>query len=410
MDNNYKVVFNGTLKAGVEPNEFVQAFAKMFKVPEAQAQKLLQAGRPVTLKENLDHATAEKYRAVMEKLGMEVSLEGGHRLSLVEEETPEAAAAADPSAATAVESSSAAVGGERCPKCGSDRIQGDDCLACGVIISRYKERQARMAAETEQNPYAAPQSDVTPVRNGDAGEMTGPHSVPAGNGWNWIAGGWNHFKQNPLAWIGAIVVWIIMMMAASIVPLIGPLAVNLLTPVLMAGFMLGADEQREGGNFELRHLFAGFSNNAGKLILVGLFYMIGTFVIMMVVMLIVGGTLFASMGQLQAAEANPEMAAAMIGPMLLAFLIAMALMIPLMMAYWFAPALVAFEDVGAFDAMKLSFRGCLKNMLPFLVYSIIAFVLMFVAMIPFGLGLLVMMPVMLAAMYVSYRDIYYEAA
>ncbi len=409
MDNTYKVVFSGKLKDGIDPNEFVVAFARMFKVPEEHARKLLHVTKPVTLKDNLDHAGAEKYRAVLEKFGMVVSVQGGAGLSLVED--GEAKPAAAPAAESAVVAASpAASGGERCPKCGSDRVQGDDCLACGIIISKYKERQARLAADAEQNPYAAPQSDVSPVSDSDSGEMTGPHSVPAGNGWSWIAGGWNYFKQNPLAWIGAIIVWFVMMMAATIIPLIGPLAVNLLTPVIMAGFMLGANEQREGGSFGLRHLFAGFSTNAGKLILVGLFYLIGMFLIMTVVAMVVGGSLFASMGQLTAAEANPEIAAAMMGPFLLAMLIAMALMMPLLMAYWFAPALVAFEDLGAFEAMKLSFRGCLKNVLPFLVYSVVAFALAFIAMIPFGLGMLVMAPVMIAAMYVSYRDIYYEAA
>ena len=423
MDKRYKVIFAGKLQEGVDPAQFVHAFAQMFKVPEAQAQKLLDAGRDVTLKDGLDEATATKYRAVMEKLGMVVRVDAAAELTLVPHDEPAAEAATEaepqePSGQAEAPMEAAPVDDrERCPKCGSDRIQGDDCLACGIIISRYREKQARLAAEAAEaapaaaaNPYAAPQSDVTPVYEGTEGEMTGPHTVPAGNGWQWIAGGWDHFKQNPLAWIGGIVVWILLMMALSFIPLLGPLAVNLLSPVIIAGFMLGAQAQREGDSFTVGHIFSGFNNNAGKLIVVGLLYLVGTFLIMLVVGLMVGGALFANMGQLQAAEQNPEAAMAMVGPMLLAMLVAMALMIPLLMAYWFAPALVAFEDLGAFEAMKLSFRACLKNMLPFLVYGLITLALMFVAMIPFGLGMLVLSPVMVAAIYVSYRDIFYEPA
>ncbi|WP_197722830.1 BPSS1780 family membrane protein [Sulfurivermis fontis] len=414
MNNKYKVVYSGKLKAGVEAEQFIQSFMQAFKVPEEHARKVAAITRPTTIKADLDQAAAEKYRQVMDRLGMEVQVEAmagatGLSLAAVEGGAP----AVPPSVAVpaAPVGSVAAGNGERCPKCGSDRVQGDDCLACGIIISRYREKQARLAAEAaaqDSNPYAAPQSDITPPRSDDAGALTGPHGVPAGHGWQWIAGGWGHFKQNPLAWIGAVVVWVVLMMVLSLVPLLGSLAVNLLTPVLTAGFMLGAHEQRQGGSFELRHLFAGFSRNPGSLILVGVLYLVGMIGIFVVVGMTVGGAVFAMAGGMQGGARDAEMAAMMLqGPMLLAVLIAMALILPLMMAYWFAPALVALEDIKPLQAMGLSFRACLKNVLPFLIYSLAALVLMIVAMIPFGLGLLVLMPVMLAAMYVSYRDIFY---
>lgn len=423
MNNKYKVVYSGRLKPGTDVEKFVQAFMQVFKTPEAQARKLVGATQAVTLKSDLDQAAAEKYRQVMDTIGMEVQIEAivpaKAELSLVPgEATPSpsvATSAAGPVAApVAVAAEPAATTGPaRCPKCGSDRVQGDDCLACGIIIPRYLEKQARLAAEAAAqetaNPYAAPQSDVTPVHDVEEGGMTGPHGVPAGHGWQWIAGAWGYFKQSPLAWIGAVVVWIVLMMLTSLVPLLGPLALNLLTPVITAGFMLGAQEQRLGGSFEFRHLFAGFSANPGSLILVGLFYLVGIVAVMVVVGMMVGGAAFAMMARAQGG-ADPEMAAAMMqGPVLIALLVAMALMIPLIMAYWFAPALVALENVSPFAAMGMSFRACLKNILPFFVYSLIVMVLMIVAMIPLGLGMLVMAPVMLAAMYVSYRDIFYSA-
>jgi uncharacterized membrane protein len=58
--------------------------------------------------------------------------------------------------------------------------------------------------------------------------------------------------------------------------------------------------------------------------------------------------------------------------------------------------------------MKLSFAGCLKNVLPFLVYGIAGLVLLFLGAIPLGLGILVVWPTLTAAIYVAYRDIYFE--
>ena len=58
--------------------------------------------------------------------------------------------------------------------------------------------------------------------------------------------------------------------------------------------------------------------------------------------------------------------------------------------------------------MKASFVACLKNILPFFVYSVIATLLALVASIPMGLGWLVLGPVMAASLYTSYRDIFFD--
>ena len=57
-------------------------------------------------------------------------------------------------------------------------------------------------------------------------------------------------------------------------------------------------------------------------------------------------------------------------------LIVMALMIPVMAAFWFAPALVVMGDYGPGQALKASLVGCLRNILPMLWYSVIMVVLL----------------------------------
>ena len=64
--------------------------------------------------------------------------------------------------------------------------------------------------------------------------------------------------------------------------------------------------------------------------------------------------------------------------------------LPLMMACWFAPALVMLRHDEPVAAMKASFFACLANVLPMLVYGLIGIVLAIVASIPFGLGWLVL--------------------
>jgi len=92
--------------------------------------------------------------------------------------------------------------------------------------------------------------------------------------------------------------------------------------------------------------------------------------------------------------------------LLLALFLSSALMLPLTMAFWFAPALVFFNNMTAADALRASFGACLKNIPSFLVYGLIVMVMLFFAALPAGLGLLVLLPVIAGSAYASYRDIF----
>lgn len=227
-------------------------------------------------------------------------------------------------------------------------------------------------------------------------------SVDAGDGWTWIRGGFELFRQNPVIWIALFLIYLLIGMALTIVPAVGPIILNLLAPVFMAGFMLGCQALESGEELEINHLFAGFKHNTSQLITVGGIYLAGIIIIVGLVFVTTGGAMLSMAGHAPAVE---EAA----GPgMLLAALVALALLMPLIMAYWFAPVLVIFHGLKALDAMKLSFSACLKNIWPFTIYGLISMVLMVVAAIPLGLGLLVMIPTMTASLYVSYRDIFSE--
>jgi uncharacterized membrane protein len=154
------------------------------------------------------------------------------------------------------------------------------------------------------------------------------------------------------------------------------------------------------------HLFAGFKERAGSLMVIGVLYLVGSLIIVVIAMMIVGVGIF---GVMKGGGVDQAAAGGMFGVgVLLGVLVAMLLWIPLLMAYWFAPALVSINGLGALDAMKASFSGCLKNMMPFLVYGMAGFVLLILACIPIFLGLLIVVPIFMASIYTGYRDIYYQ--
>lgn len=229
-------------------------------------------------------------------------------------------------------------------------------------------------------------------------------SVDAGQGWAWIVGGFELFKRQPGMWIALVVVLFVILVVLNFLNVLfflGSLAIVLLTPVFVGGLMLACQTQQRGGQLEMNHLFAGFKTQTGNLVVIGALGLGGWIIVLVPVLMIVGvGAFFG------AARGDATGAAAMGGSFFIAWLLAMGLSVILYMALWFAPALVILRGTAPVEAVKQSFLGCLKNIVPFLIYGIIMLVLSIVATIPLGLGWLVLGPVAVASVYVAYRDIY----
>jgi uncharacterized membrane protein len=175
--------------------------------------------------------------------------------------------------------------------------------------------------------------------------------------------------------------------------------------VFIAGFMLGCRALENGEELEINHLFAGFKQNTTQLITVGGLYLAGVIVIAGVIFMAGGAPILSILGA-HTQDIEKASVAAASGGMLMVAMLAIVALVPLMMAYWFAPILVLFHDLKAMDAMKTSIDACMMNLLPFTVYGLISMILIFLAALPFGLGLFVMIPTMMASLYISYKDIF----
>jgi uncharacterized membrane protein len=255
------------------------------------------------------------------------------------------------------------------------------------------------------NPYAAPKAPVADPGSAAPGHFlpTG-RTVPAGHGWSWIAEGWELFKRQPGVWIALIVIAALIFIGLSLIPVLGPLATVVLSPVFAGGIMIGCQKVQQGGELEISHLFAGFREHSGRLVTVGFIYLGLTVAIALVVGLVTGAGMWTLLG----GGADPVALGAAGLTILLAMLVMLALMLPVFMAIWFAAPLVVFHEQAAGEAMRNSFFASLKNIGPFIVYSAVLFVAAIVASIPLGLGWLVLGPVIAGSLYTSYRDLFFE--
>lgn len=241
--------------------------------------------------------------------------------------------------------------------------------------------------------------------------------VAAGRGLSWWIEGWRLFTPNVGAWL--LIALILVVLGAIVatlehrVPVIGELVsliVEILWPVLIGGLMLGCRAVDRGNPLLIAHLFAGFSQRTRDLVTVGAIYA----GLLIVIVLLIGGMMLAIFGVeivnvlSDADSASPTGVAftSAVIAVLLGCLFFLLLLLPLVMAIWFAPALIMLAGLSPVEAMKASFAGCLRNVLPFLVYGVIGVLLAIVASIPLGLGWFVLVPVAIASIYASYCDIF----
>ena len=225
--------------------------------------------------------------------------------------------------------------------------------------------------------------------------------VPPGNAFDWLRQGWALFAANPGLWIGLTIVLLVIVLGVQIVPLVGTLAAHLLMPVLGAGLLLVCRKIDEEERVQIDDLFAGFKQNAGPLVMVGVLYMVAMFAIVVIVVVVGGGSVAGGL-----LSAQPAGLGVIFGGLMLSLLLSLPLSVPVVMAVWFAPALVFFNHMQPVEALKASFEACMKNVLAFLVYGLIVLVLAFFAALPVGLGFLVLIPVLAGSVYTAYRDVF----
>jgi hypothetical protein len=222
----------------------------------------------------------------------------------------------------------------------------------------------------------------------------------------WLAEGWRIFRGGPMAWIGLSVGWMVITLGLVLVPLIGGVVANLLQPIFFASFALAASKQLSGGRVEMGDLFSGFRLPLRPLVNLGallLMVELAIFFLMSVLGLPgVGG----ADGEISSVT---EYVAALQGKEWI-LLVGFALTALVKGALWFAPALLAFHTLSTAHAVRWSVYAALSNFGALVTYGIALTVLFVAAIVPYGLGLLVVVPMMVASTYSGYADVFEDPA
>ena len=251
---------------------------------------------------------------------------------------------------------------------------------------------------------------------------------PAGQGMVWLATAYRMFKVHRLAWVVLVLAYFIILLMLRVVPFVGPYAMTVLKPVFAVGLLAAAWTQERGGRPAFVQLFQGFRANLWSLLAIGLFFVAGITLAVFASSLVDGGKLLELMAS-GSAMSEAQIAAALSDPQLqLGMAFSALLSLPVVIATWWAPALVVFQDAGSGAALAASLRAALANWKPLAIYGIGVFfyggvvpglIIGIVTMvIPQPVGQLLVIALLLpyslffaatlhVSDYVSYRDVFH---
>jgi hypothetical protein len=240
------------------------------------------------------------------------------------------------------------------------------------------------------------------------------NKVPMHRGWRWIVEGVVLFRKNPVNWFLIIGALLVAAKLLLMIPFLGLLAV-LAFPLALVGLMEGCRALEHGRELKFGYLLSGCVRNTAALIALGGISLAANLLTLTVIMAVGGDAITAMLKFAAQQKVTPENAHLVreIAPKAMSGILAgWALSIPLLMALWFAPLLVYFNNMKPVAAMVHSLWACWRNMSACLVHGAVLMAALMLAtplvaatgVLDFGLWLIA--PVFVPSLYASYRDIF----
>ncbi|MEJ7668642.1 MAG: BPSS1780 family membrane protein [Casimicrobiaceae bacterium] len=189
----------------------------------------------------------------------------------------------------------------------------------------------------------------------------------------WLRRAFAMFMRARLSWTVLLLAYFVLMILVRLVPFLGPVLLSIAKPIFAVGLLAAAWTQERGGTPSFGQLFQGFRANLVALLPIGVFFLVGATIAMYGSALVDGGKLVAFVTS-DARMSDEEIAAAFADSVLQRGLLFSALlMTPVLMATWWAPALVVFQDAKPGAALAASLKASLANWKPLIAYALTVF-------------------------------------
>lgn len=193
--------------------------------------------------------------------------------------------------------------------------------------------------------------------------------VPPRAGLQWVRLGVKTFFRQPLAMSGLYFMFMAAVSVLSLVPLLGSVIALALVPAATLGLMAASREAAQGRFPMPSTLISAFRGGAARtraMLILGAMYAAGLTLALGVASLFAPEV--APVVELPGGEVSPEMVRNMFANT--GLWVAMALCLPLLLAFWHAPALVHWHGVSPLKSLFFSFLACWSNKGAMLLYAV----------------------------------------
>ncbi|HKE42587.1 MAG TPA: hypothetical protein VEY94_03205 [Patescibacteria group bacterium] len=220
-----------------------------------------------------------------------------------------------------------------------------------------------------------------------------PRAVPVIRAFAWYEEAMRLFKRAPLNWCLLGLITLAAELLLQLVPGIGVAASKVIIPVIECGMLIGAAAVDRGEPLELRYAVAAFGARAAALaaIVVSALIVFGAEAIT--------GYAVAGVNLLAPGGEDIELSTSTMGAM---FTVGTLASLPVL----FVPFAALFDHASFGHAFVTSAHGFALNVLPLLVFGVLALMLIVVGLLSFGIALIAILPLLSAASYVAWKDIY----
>lgn len=225
--------------------------------------------------------------------------------------------------------------------------------------------------------------------------------VAAGRGFGWLAEAFHLFRKMPAAWLALCLGWIVITFALILVPFIGGVIANFLQPAFFASFAIAAYRQARGESFGMGDLFAGFKRHLRALVNLGALLLIAEIAIF-ALMALLGLPMAGADGGSFTVREYVELLKGKEWILALGFV----LTVVVKGAVWFAPPLIAFHGMTTMHAIRWSVYAALANLGAMFAYGVALFIIFLIGLIPWAIGLLVVIPMMVISTFIGYREVF----
>lgn len=217
--------------------------------------------------------------------------------------------------------------------------------------------------------------------------------MPLARAFAWFEEAMRLFKRAPLRWcvLGFIVV--ASQLLLDLIPGIGAAIAKVVVPVIECGLLIGAVAVDRGAALSIRVVLVPFGARPVALAAI----VVAALLIFAVEAL--AAYQFAGVNLLESGADEPMLGMA---ALTIIFVAGTVVSLPLM----FVPFAVLFDEASFIRGFTTSMHAFALNVLPLLVFGALSLVLVVIGLLCFGFGLIAVIPLVSAASYAAWKDIY----